>query len=375
MKTVFVFSKDTAGGMRTYISSLAKLKNKFLFHFYFFKKDAYCKINYSKYLKKNNITYLNESYPYDSLLGFNKILLFIKNFLSSIFLINKNSADIIITLDYYSYIMIAFIKIFNLGVFNFIATHHTDVITYINNKKPVLFRFFFKKILIYLSKIPDINIFVSNGIKKRFIDTINKKIKYKVIYNGLTFSKKRQRIKSMNRKRCRLITIGRLDVQKDYNTLLRVVKKLIDEKINVFLYLIGDGPLKDQLLSQIKKLRINKNVLITGYVKNIYSYLRNSDIFLFSSFYEGFGYSIIEAMSCGLPIIATNSPSGPSEILEDGKYGILIPMKDEKKFIFNIKKLINNPRVYEKYSKLSLIRSSHFSEAKMLRSYRSALSY
>lgn len=369
MKKVFVFSKDTAGGLRTFINSLVKIKNNVSLLFFFLKKDPYYHLEYTKHLKKDGVLYLNEFYPSNNNVGFNKILLFIINFVRSGFLIKKNHPDTIITLDYYSFILIAFVKIFFWNRFKWIATHHTDVVSYIN-LKPVLFRFFLKKILLCFSDSPNINIFVSIGIKNRFISTVNKRIKYQTIYNGLASRKKTSRMKPPDKdRRCKLITVGRLDVQKDYDTLLSVAKKLSNARINILLYLIGEGPLKSQLLTKINKLKINKNVIITGYVQNIFSYLKKSHIFLFSSFYEGFGYTILEAMSCGLPIIATNSPSGPAEILGYGKYGILVPIEDVQSFVTNIKKLINHPKLYEKYSKLSLLRADDFSEEKMLERY------
>ena len=121
---------------------------------------------------------------------------------------------------------------------------------------------------------------------------------------------------------------------------------------------------------QVEVFQLTKDVKFLGWVKNTNTIYNRSDIFVLSSKFEGFGYVLIEAMSNGLPIISTNSPYGPSEVLAGGKYGILVPIGNEKLMKKSMFDLIRSKSYYEYFSSLSLERSKYFSEYKMLNSYR-----
>ncbi len=128
--------------------------------------------------------------------------------------------------------------------------------------------------------------------------------------------------------------------------------------------------MKKYLKNYVKKLKIEKNVQFFGWVKNIYEYLKKSSVFVFSSKREGFGYVLLEAMSCGLPVISTNTPFGPAEILDNGKYGILVPMKNPQAMADAIYELLTDDKKYNYYKKKSLERVKYFSLDKMLKSYK-----
>ena len=130
-----------------------------------------------------------------------------------------------------------------------------------------------------------------------------------------------------------LITIGRLDKGKNHQMLIDAVANVS----GVRLYIIGKGPLREELEAQIKNLNLQNKVFLLGYQANPFQYLKSADLFVFGSNHEGFPNVILEAMACDLPILSTNCPSGPSEILqlkevkEDElmftEYGILIPVE------------------------------------------------
>ena len=103
------------------------------------------------------------------------------------------------------------------------------------------------------------------------------------------------------------------------------------------------------------------------------SYLRRSDVFVFSSKREGFGYVLLEAMSQGLPVISSNTPYGPSEILNNGKYGIIVPVGNVALLKKAILKLLIEDKVYKNYSKKSIERSIFFSKDKMINDYKKVL--
>lgn len=124
-----------------------------------------------------------------------------------------------------------------------------------------------------------------------------------------------------------IIGVGRLVPQKDFPLLLRAFAK-VKEKREARLIILGEGPLKDDLESLVVKLRLSSDVELLGFVDNPYAYMRKSALFVLSSAWEGFGNVLVEAMACGTPVVSTDCPSGPAEILEGGKWGRLTAVGD-----------------------------------------------
>ncbi len=125
----------------------------------------------------------------------------------------------------------------------------------------------------------------------------------------------------------RILTVGRLTPQKDHETLIRAFK-LLPKELNAKLVILGEGPLRLKLEALVNQLKIEDCVSLPGFVLDPYPWFRSADVFVLASLWEGFGNVIVEALECGLPVISTDCPSGPSEILEDGHYGKLVPIKD-----------------------------------------------
>jgi glycosyltransferase involved in cell wall biosynthesis len=126
-----------------------------------------------------------------------------------------------------------------------------------------------------------------------------------------------------------LVAAGRLDPQKNYPLLLRAVSRVVREQ-PVTLYILGEGSERPRLESLIQSMRLESHVRLLGFQRNPYPYLKRADLFVLSSDYEGFANVVVEAMAVGTPVIATDCPYGPREILADGKYGILVPTGDEE---------------------------------------------
>lgn len=119
-----------------------------------------------------------------------------------------------------------------------------------------------------------------------------------------------------------IITAGRLVEQKDHRTLLRAFSK-VNHHIKSQLILLGEGPLKERLLQEAASLNISDRVHFLGFQNNPYIYFKHADLFVLSSKHEGFSHVIAEALAAGTPVVSTNCPSGPSEVLSDGEYGLL----------------------------------------------------
>jgi glycosyltransferase involved in cell wall biosynthesis len=139
-----------------------------------------------------------------------------------------------------------------------------------------------------------------------------------------------------------LLSIGRLTAQKDFATLLKsfaIVRKQLDAR----LIILGEGESRQELESLIQNLEIVESVSLPGFVNNPYAYLKAANAFVLSSRWEGLPTVLVEALACGCPVVATNCPSGPSEILENGKYGDLVPVGDTAALSKAMIQVLNKP--------------------------------
>lgn len=127
----------------------------------------------------------------------------------------------------------------------------------------------------------------------------------------------------------RVVTAARLTGQKDLPTLLHAFRIVRDTDTLARLIILGEGPEAGTLRQLARDLGIAEAVEWHGWVPP-YRIMAESDVFVLSSIYEGFGNVIVEAMACGLPVISTDCPAGPSEILARGAYGVLVPMRDSE---------------------------------------------
>lgn len=125
----------------------------------------------------------------------------------------------------------------------------------------------------------------------------------------------------------RLIAIGSLKEPKDYPTLLRAFAILVRRR-PARLLILGQGSLLPALEREAQNLGIADHVRFGGFVEDPRPYLLASDLFVLSSSWEGFGNVIVEALAQGVPVVSTDCPSGPSEILDAGRYGTLVPIQD-----------------------------------------------
>lgn len=123
------------------------------------------------------------------------------------------------------------------------------------------------------------------------------------------------------------LAVGRLEREKDFAELLEAFA-LMRKTVAARLILLGEGSLRKTLEEQVERLGIEKEVDMPGFVQNPYAFMASSDVFVLSSRTEGLSNVLIEAMACGCPVIATDCPGGPREILQDGKFGILVPVGD-----------------------------------------------
>ncbi len=126
-----------------------------------------------------------------------------------------------------------------------------------------------------------------------------------------------------------IVAAGKLKPQKDFKTLLRAFALVRSER-PVRLIILGEGRCRTELMGLSKELMISSDVDFAGYVQNPHSFYSRASLFVLSSAWEGLPNALIEAMTCGCPVVSTDCPSGPAEILDNGSIGKLVPVGDEK---------------------------------------------
>lgn len=124
-----------------------------------------------------------------------------------------------------------------------------------------------------------------------------------------------------------ILGVGKLEAQKDFPTLIRAFAEVRRVK-SARLAILGWGPDQSQLEALVRELHLEGEVALLGYAKNPYAYMARSAVFALSSAWEGLPTVLIESMAVGIPVVSTNCESGPTEILDGGKYGSLTPVGD-----------------------------------------------
>ncbi len=125
-----------------------------------------------------------------------------------------------------------------------------------------------------------------------------------------------------------VLAVGRLHRQKGFDILLEAFAQVLVRRKDVRLLILGEGGERSVLEQQRHRLGLDEVVEMPGYVSNPLPYMANADVFVLSSRWEGLGNVLIEALACGARVVATDCPSGPREILEQGRYGRLVPPED-----------------------------------------------
>jgi len=206
----------------------------------------------------------------------------------------------------------------------------------------------------FLFKVPK-KIIVNSKDFKREIDK-KFKINSKLIYNPLNLteikklSKNKINLNYFNSAKIKAINIARFTDQKDHITLLKSILILVRKNFKIKLLIIGYGPNKNKILYFIKKNKLTKYVKIINFQKNPYKFMMKSNLFILSSLYEGLPNVLLESMTLKKSVISSNCPTGPKEILKNGKLGMLFPPQNEK---ILAKKIINFNNDQKKFSKIA----------------------
>lgn len=139
-----------------------------------------------------------------------------------------------------------------------------------------------------------------------------------------------------------IITAGTMNAPKGFADLI-LAMGILHKKRAARLIILGEGPLRSVLESLVKDLKLSDVVSMPGNVKNPLKYFYHADVFVLSSYAEGMPNVLVEAMLCGCTPVSTDCPTGPREVLQDGKYGYLIPMRDPVAMASAIEQALDNP--------------------------------
>lgn len=260
-----------------------------------------------------------------------------------------------------------------------------------------------KAILRFLYPKADCIVCVNEGIKNEIIDYFGiKNVPVHVIHNFYDIEEIQRMANSVLPIELEeffgvpvISMSGRLAKEKGYTFIILTFVQLRKSLPNVRLILIGDGPMRKELIELCNSVNLKigfKNgnepvpdVLITGETSNVFLFLKRSTLYILNSSSEGFPNGLAEAMACGIPVLSTDCPYGPGEILRDSpgtamirdvefaKYGVLLPMTNQSNFeqiqsawLDAIEQLINSETLKEKYAKRGVLRIADFSKKAMI---------
>jgi len=198
-----------------------------------------------------------------------------------------------------------------------------------------------------LYRFSDHVIAVSNGVAESVLDTSSiSPNKITTIYNPIIYEHQIQHHNEVNinsnfnNSNFKIIAVGRLSPEKDYYTLLKAFE-VIKKSYNAHLLILGEGDERSKIESFIRSLNLTNYVTLLGFVEIPSAYIYKCDVLCLSSISEGFGNVIVEALAVGVPVVSTNCPSGPSEILKGGLWGELVQVGDFLSMSRAIIKVIN----------------------------------
>lgn len=219
----------------------------------------------------------------------------------------------------------------------------------------------------------DAVVYVSRGVKCDFkkiykIRDPKEYVIYNPVFNGMPKKYKTHYDYSDSIK---IVSVGRLEVEKRQELLLYTVKILNERGINASLYLYGEGCLKEKLQKLSEVLFISDKVVFKGFSYNVIEELYQYDVFCLTSEFESFGNVIVEAMGAGVPVVSVDCPVGPREILDNGRYGVLVSDTAEK-IAEGILSIVNNNNI-EDMARKAHERAELFDLEKIIKNYREVI--
>ncbi|MBF8436527.1 glycosyltransferase [Halanaerobiaceae bacterium Z-7014] len=258
-----------------------------------------------------------------------------------------------------------------------LSNHNSKVIFRESNYRP---KKNMSSINFYLMKMTykycDYGIALTKKLKDQMINQYNiGHEKVKIIHNPIDLNYIKSQIQNkkieINKQHFNLVACGSLIKQKNFSMLIKSIKlvKKEDKYNKIKLNILGTGPLKNKLEKLIKENNLINEVSLLGYKENPHKYMAESDLFILSSFYEGMPNVILESMACKTPVLSTDCPTGPKEILGNNKYGWIVPNNDIEAMANKIKYLFENREELIEMKEKSNERIKDFDVLKIAKKY------
>lgn len=300
---------------------------------------------YKDEIQKNNIQILNllgfNYFDYLPKLGFLKsrisyIIIFLISFFPLIFFILKKKPDIIIC-HLITSLPILVSKILN---------NNTKYILRISGlpKLNLLRKFFWKNITSNISKITCPTKQTMEYLQNQKVFEEKKIILLKdpiLNIRNICKDKKQKSEMIFDKSNFNMICVGRLTRQKNFSLIINNFKKLLNIKSNLKLYILGDGEQKDYLLNLIKDNQLTDKIFLLGFKKNVFNYIKQSDLFVLTSLWEDPGWVLVEAAVCDTLIFSSDCNNGPKEFLENGQNGVLFKNNSNEDFVEKFIQVVN----------------------------------
>ncbi|MFD2823585.1 glycosyltransferase family 4 protein [Lacinutrix iliipiscaria] len=336
-KIAFIIPSLKAGGAERVVSSLAnQLINEFdivIVVLYkctpFYSIDSKVKIAYAKNLYNSTPSFFQSLRNHYDLIKKSKTI--IKDFNADVIIGFTTSANI------YSVIIAKQLKI-------------PSIISERIHPKYGSISNFWVKVRKYVYPKTNALVIQTNDIRNYFKSFVHNN-KISIINNPLSDELANQKLENVSKKN-HIICVGRLEHQKNQELLINAFSNI--ERGNWQLLLIGEGHKREQFQNLINQLNLNDSVKLLGNSKDISKYYNSAKIFVLPSNYEGFPNALIEAMYFGMACISTNCPSGPSEIINDGENGFLIPVNDQLQLEKKLTILLENEVLQNQFRKKAM---------------------
>ncbi len=291
----------------------------------------------------------------------------------------REHPDIFVSAFPHINVLVMMAKVLSGAKVKVILTDHNHFFGLARNARSLYRRFFGMFILPHLMRIfyplSDAVICASEGVAESILDVVKIPNKVQVIYYPVAAD----RIHDLSREPVDhpwflhseipvVLAAGRLINQKDFPTLLRAFS-LVVKTMPAHLVILGEGKDRGKLEKLVEILGISDNVAFLGFQRNPFKYMSKASVFVLSSLHEGFGNVIVEAMACGTPVISTDCKSGPGEIIENEKSGILVPVGNPQSLSEAIIRVLKDSPLRQSLSAEGIKRVRYFSVEKNIQQY------
>ncbi|QSQ18781.1 glycosyltransferase [Pyxidicoccus parkwayensis] len=171
-----------------------------------------------------------------------------------------------------------------------------------------------------------------------------------------------------------VIAVGRLEHQKAFDVLIRSHALMREKGSDHNLLILGEGSLDAELKALVKSLGVESSVFMPGFVPNPHALMRRAAVFAMSSRFEGLPMVLLEALALGCPVVSTDCPSGPAELLEHGKHGLMAPMEDPQALADALGRVVGDDEFRQDLAGRAHRRAEELSAERALNAWESLLS-